>query len=299
MKNILPNLSLLKKIILLTPFIFLTYSCGIGMPIMTAKQKQVLDDLKTLKEENAEIKETLSGNASEVRATMEADLRAMREEFSFVTGEAEESKKILEELRTTTEDLEARLIAVETKLKEITEASETEASTSKEEMEKLMADVAELKETSVKVNDRLIVLEKNKSSSKETTKKDSEKKNPTQVYNNAFAHINKKEHKTAIKKMRAFVKEYPKHSLADDALYWIGRVYYADGEFEKAILEFDILKKDYPKGDKAPAALLEQGHAFEKLGDKATASLVYKTVMATYPDSSEAKKAQKKLDELK
>ncbi len=272
--------------------------CGIGMPIMNAKQREVLQDITTLKEENQEIKEALTGNASEVRATLAADMASMREEFSFVKGENEESQRLIEELRATTEDIETRLLTIESALKEFTESSTEKEVISKELLDTLTKDVAELKTLASKANDRLITLEKAPKQSKKTNSKTTKTLNPEDMYNKAYTYINKKKHKTAIKKMREFIKTYPKHSLADNALYWIGEIHYAESEWDKAILEFENVQVQYPKGDKAPAALLKQGYAFLQLGDPATAKIVLKKVISKFPKSSEAGKAQRKLDKL-
>ena len=290
--------NILKKNLLLTiGFAMITSSCGIGMPIMTPAQRQVLVDINSLKEENQEIKETLTGNASEIRATLVADMDTLREEFSFIKGESEENKRLLEELRTSSEDIEAKIISIETTLTELSDKVALGSTSTSETLEMLTKDVAELKVISEKVNDRLVTVEKRASTK---VKKDKEKaKGPKTMYNEAYSYINKKKHKTAIKKMREFLKVYPTHSLADNALYWIGEIHYADGEWDKAILEFENVQVNYPKGDKTPAALLKQGYAFDQLGEKETAIIVLQKVIAKYPKSSEAEKAQRKLKKLK
>lgn len=289
-----------KTILLFMALTIATSSCGIGMPIMNARQREVLKDIETLKEESQEIKETLTGNASEVKATLAADISTMREEFSFVKGENEESQRLIEELRVTTEDIEARLIKVEKVVKEILETNTIEKDSTEALIAALTTDVSELKKSAEKVNDRLVTLEKQKSKpDKSKSNKDTPKTmNPEEMYNKAYAYINKKKHKTAIKKMREFLKTYPTHSLADNALYWIGEIHYADSEWSKAILEFENVQEKYPKGDKTPAALLKQGYAFLELGETGTAKIVLKKVISKFPNSSEAEKAKRKLKKL-
>lgn len=276
------------------------------MPIMTPAQRQVVEDIETLKSENTEMKQALAGNTSEVKATFAADIDGLREEFAFIKGESEENKRLLEETRTLTEDIEAKIISIEEKIlsletsaKEFSEQATLNNTTTDEKLSALITEVEELKAISQKVNDRLITVEKRATAKPKSSSKDSKTSGPKTMYNKAFSYINKKDHKTATKKMREFIKAYPKHSLADNALYWIGEMHYADGNWDQAILEFENVQTQYPKGDKAPAALLKQGYAFQKMGDKDTAKIVLKKVISKFPKSSASKKAQKRLDTLK
>ena len=80
-----------------------------------------------------------------------------------------------------------------------------------------------------------------------------------------------------------------------NAQYWLGEIYYAKGDWEMAILEFDKVIKKYPNAEKAPASLLKQGFAFEKLGSTKEATVLLREVMDKYPKSSEASIAKKRL----
>jgi tol-pal system protein YbgF len=102
----------------------------------------------------------------------------------------------------------------------------------------------------------------------------------------------------AIQKLREFLRKSPKSELADDAQYWIGEAYYANRDFNRAILEFNEVLLRYPKGDKVPAALLHQAMAFAELGDKVDARLVLQKLVSEHGDSPEAEKGRQKLAEL-
>jgi tol-pal system protein YbgF len=102
----------------------------------------------------------------------------------------------------------------------------------------------------------------------------------------------------AIQKLREFLRKSPKSDLADDAQYWIGEAYYANRDYNRAILEFNEVLLRYPKGDKVPAALLHQAMAFAELGDKVDARLVLQKLVSEHGDSPEAEKGRQKLAEL-
>jgi tol-pal system protein YbgF len=102
----------------------------------------------------------------------------------------------------------------------------------------------------------------------------------------------------AVQKLREFVRKSPKSEYADDAQYWIGEAYFANRDYNRAILEFNEVLLRYPKGDKVPAALLRQALAFAELGDKVDARLVLQKLVSEHGDSPEAERGRQKLAEL-
>lgn len=95
--------------------------------------------------------------------------------------------------------------------------------------------------------------------------------------------------------METFLKRYPEDALAVNAAYWVGETYYAEKDYEKAILKFeDIIQKqgDHPK---VASAMLKEALAFEATGDVATGKLLLQRVIERFPLSTEAAKAKEKL----
>lgn len=97
--------------------------------------------------------------------------------------------------------------------------------------------------------------------------------------------------------MVTFLKRYPEDPLAINAAYWIGEAYYAEKDYDKAILQFEDVIQKYGDHPKVAAALLKQGMAFDVLGDRASAKLLLQRVMERFPVSGEAKKAKATLSE--
>jgi tol-pal system protein YbgF len=97
--------------------------------------------------------------------------------------------------------------------------------------------------------------------------------------------------------MATFLKRYPEDPLAINAAYWIGEAYYAEKNYEKAILQFEDVIQKYGDHPKVAAALLKQGLAFDALGDRASARLLLQRTVDRYPVSEEAKKAGATLKE--
>lgn len=92
-----------------------------------------------------------------------------------------------------------------------------------------------------------------------------------------------------------FIQQYPNHSLAINAMYWVGETYYGDKKYENAILQFQDVIQKYPQHPKVPAALMKQGLAFYALGDVRNARVILQKVVEQYPATPEADKAQERL----
>ncbi|MCK4507237.1 MAG: tol-pal system protein YbgF [Desulfuromonadales bacterium] len=95
--------------------------------------------------------------------------------------------------------------------------------------------------------------------------------------------------------MDTFLKRYPGDDLAINAAYWVGETYYAEKNYEKAILQFDEIIQKYGEQPKVASAMLKQAMAFEASGDQATGRLLLQRVIERFPLSGEAKKAKQML----
>jgi len=94
-----------------------------------------------------------------------------------------------------------------------------------------------------------------------------------------------------------FVKNFPDHKLADNALYWLGECSYTTGNYEKAANIFKTLVQTYPKGQKVPDALLKIGYSYMSMDNVSQANHYLKQVITRYPFSPAADKAQQKLSQ--
>jgi len=122
------------------------------------------------------------------------------------------------------------------------------------------------------------------------------------AYDAALKEIRGGDRKAGIDAMEALVQNHPHSDLTDNAYYWIGEGYYAEGQFESAILKFDDLLIRFPASDKVAGALLKTGMSFVALAEKsdrkenlADAKLAFNQVIQRFPDSDEAKIARQQL----
>ncbi len=118
------------------------------------------------------------------------------------------------------------------------------------------------------------------------------------AYDAAYQLFQEKKYKESREKFEAFIKEYPKSDLSDNAQFWIAETYYAEKDFESAILSYETVIKKYPDSRKTNNALLKQGYAFAEIGDAKTCKIILNKLIDKYPDSREAELAKKKIAEL-
>lgn len=118
----------------------------------------------------------------------------------------------------------------------------------------------------------------------------------SELYDRALKKIREEQQFAAGRElMETFLKRYPNDPLAVNAAYWIGETYYAEKNYEKAILQFeDIIQKqgDHPK---VASAMLKEALAFEATGDMTNGKLLLRRVIERFPLSAEAAKAKEKL----
>ncbi len=86
-------------------------------------------------------------------------------------------------------------------------------------------------------------------------------------------------------------RQYPRHDLADNALYWIGEGYYAQAQWLTSAQAFLRVAKEYPRGNKVPDAMLKMALCYRKLGDDRGADDVLKQLTRLYPGTEAADKA--------
>lgn len=95
--------------------------------------------------------------------------------------------------------------------------------------------------------------------------------------------------------METFLKRYPNDTLAVNANYWVGETYYAEKNYDQAILTFEDLIQKYEDHPKVASAMLKQGLAFDAIGDRSNARLLLQRVSDQFPLAEEAKIAKSKL----
>lgn len=126
-----------------------------------------------------------------------------------------------------------------------------------------------------------------------------EKKKPEDLYKVAYSAFKSANLEKAKAQFRLFVREYPKHKLADDAQFHLAECFFKQKDWENAIFEYDKVTAKYPGSKLTRAAFLNLGFAFLELGSRSDARLFFEKVVTDYPGTDEAKMARKKIEMLK
>jgi len=95
-----------------------------------------------------------------------------------------------------------------------------------------------------------------------------------------------------------FLKRFPTHPYADNAVFWMGECRFDARDYGRAVAEYAKVLKKFPKSNKAADALFKLGVAYERLGEGAKARQVFEAVVATYARSAWADLARSHLTTL-
>lgn len=124
-------------------------------------------------------------------------------------------------------------------------------------------------------------------------------KSPEEMYEVAVGQVKGGNPKKGRETLSDFAAKYPGHKLIPNALYWKGEAFFAEKDFENAILTFQDVVDKYPRGEKAPDAMYKQGLSFLALKDTKNARILLDLVPKKYPKSKAAEMAKKKLKEIR
>ncbi|HEX2709729.1 MAG TPA: tol-pal system protein YbgF, partial [Candidatus Deferrimicrobium sp.] len=124
-------------------------------------------------------------------------------------------------------------------------------------------------------------------------------KSPEEMYEVAVGQVKGGNPKKGRETLSDFAAKYPDHKLIPNVLYWKGEAFYAEKDYENAILTFQDVVDKYPRGEKAPDAMYKQGLSFLALKDTKNARILLDLVLKKYPKSKAAEMAKKKLQEIR
>jgi tol-pal system protein YbgF len=120
---------------------------------------------------------------------------------------------------------------------------------------------------------------------------------PDQMYELSLQQFRRGSLGTARLGFREFLRVFPTHERAPDALFYAGETF-AGESADSAAAVYQQVVKTYPNSSRAPSALYKLGLLAEQRGDKAAARTYYARVIAGYPRSDEANLARDKLQRL-
>ena len=118
------------------------------------------------------------------------------------------------------------------------------------------------------------------------------------LYQNALRDFSTGKYDLARQEFGDYIKNFHTNDLASNAQFYLGEISYAQGDYQDAITQYEIVTGNYPKSFKLAAALLKKAFAEVELGMKSTGIRDLREVLRRFPGSDEARRAQAKLKEL-
>lgn len=110
------------------------------------------------------------------------------------------------------------------------------------------------------------------------------------AYEAALAQVQGKQYDRGLEGLNAFLARWPDHPYAENALYWRGEAYFAQGEYLRAAEQFDAVLSRPGSGNKAPDALLKLGMCHDRLGATQRAREYWDRLKNDFPRSDAAKR---------
>ncbi|HSO36353.1 MAG TPA: tol-pal system protein YbgF [Labilithrix sp.] len=110
------------------------------------------------------------------------------------------------------------------------------------------------------------------------------------AYEAALAQVQGKQYDRGLEGLNAFLVRWPDHPYAENAMYWRGEAYFAQGEYLRAGEQFEAVLARFGSGKKSPDALLKLGMCQERLGATARAREYWDRLKTEYPKSEAAKR---------
>lgn len=111
------------------------------------------------------------------------------------------------------------------------------------------------------------------------------------AYEKAMNLYNRHNYREALAAFNNLLAMDDKNSLADNAQYWLGECYYALGNYNQAVAEFQKVFS-FTRSNKSDAALLKLGLCYIRLGDRAQARSELEQLIANFPRSEYVGKAR-------
>ncbi len=118
------------------------------------------------------------------------------------------------------------------------------------------------------------------------------------AYDQAFETLRSGRYAEASEAFAQFLTDYPDHSLAANARYWLGESHYVVRAFDQALTEFQRVIDEHPDSNKRPDARLKIGFVQFEQGRLEAARKTLEQVISEYPDSTAANLARQRLDQL-
>ena len=113
----------------------------------------------------------------------------------------------------------------------------------------------------------------------------------TQLYADANRDRSGAKYDLALPEYADYLRCYGNGDLAPNAQFYIGTIHAAQGDYEAAVKDFDVVLEKYPDNNKKPDAFYSKGLALQKLGRLTDGANEFAQLIKLFPKSDLAVKA--------
>jgi tol-pal system protein YbgF len=118
------------------------------------------------------------------------------------------------------------------------------------------------------------------------------------LYQNAYRDKLGGKSDLALQEFNDYLKYYGQAPLAPAAQFWIGDIYFTQGDYESALKAFDTVLVQYPANNKTPDAFYMKGRTLVKLDRRNAGAAEFRELIKRYPGSELATKARAQLKSM-
>ncbi|HEX2090939.1 MAG TPA: tol-pal system protein YbgF [Longimicrobiaceae bacterium] len=119
-----------------------------------------------------------------------------------------------------------------------------------------------------------------------------------ELFNTSMASMRRRSFQTARAGFQEFLRLYPRHRLAPDALFYVAETYNETGDDEQALQAYARVVQLHPTSPRAPTALYRAGLIEVERGNRTQARALFDRVVRSYAQSPEAVLARDQIRRL-
>jgi tol-pal system protein YbgF len=108
---------------------------------------------------------------------------------------------------------------------------------------------------------------------------------PKALYSTAYGYLIQRDYGAAEAAFDDFLRQYPNHPLAGNAIYWMGESLFVRGQYRAAASAFLKGYQTYGKSEKAPESLLKLAMSLQRLGQKDAACSSFNELNTKFPNA--------------
>jgi tol-pal system protein YbgF len=112
------------------------------------------------------------------------------------------------------------------------------------------------------------------------------------LYHNALRDYTTGNYDLSRQEFSDYIAHFPTTDLASNSQFYLGEIFYAQGNFKDAITSYDLVLSRYPQSLKLAAAQLKKGQAEIQIKSKTSGIRDLREVVQRFPGSDESRRAR-------